>query len=495
MIDYLEWMKLIPYSGGILLFILIAEFLKRKMKISTSFTRKFVHFGVGILTFLTPFLFHDVKPLIFVAISFVIVNALTLYFKTFSGMDAQRRTYGTVMFPLSFLILLLFAWETHRFLIAYGIALMTFADGAASIVGEGLKNTKIYRPVTDKKSVQGSAALFIVASLITFLFIQFKWLGIDTTRIYGIFTATGIILTMGIITVLLENLSLYGSDNVSLPIIGSLFFLRLLENSTSIFPIFTVVLITITFIAIVSYHYKWLTSGGGMMMLLIGLSIVSFGSWKMLVPLFLFFILSSLLSKFRDGKAQNIKDNIADKGSTRDAFQVLANGSLPALIAVLSYFYNYELLLLVFGAVIAVVTSDTWSTEIGYFSKKKPVSIINFKNVPKGTSGGITLLGSLGGIAGAFVIALSMLIVFPELISFKEVFIITIAGFAGSLFDSLLGATFQVKYKCNNCGKIIEKRIHCNAASEYNNGIRFINNDWVNFFCAAFALIVVYMFY
>lgn len=493
MTDWIEWLKLIPYAGGILVFILIAEFLQRKKKLSVSFTRKFVHFGVGILTFLTPFLFNDVKPLIFIAITFIFVNGFTLYLKIFKGMDAQRKTYGTVMFPLSFLILLLFAWEADRYLIAYGIALMTFADGMASVVGEQVKNPRIYFPAKDKKSIQGSLTLFITSGFITLMFINFKWLNINIENINGVWQLISIVIIMGVITVLLENISIYGSDNITLPLLGSLFFLRLLDNGPTLFLLTIALFLMLVLVAVWSYYKKWLTVGGGMAMILIGLTVAIFGNWKLLIPLFLFFVLSSLLSKLRDGNEIKRK-SMEEKGSTRDVVQVLANGIMPVIIVIFLYMFNSSIALIAFGAAIAAVTADTWSTEIGFFSKKNPVLITNFKTVPKGSSGGITCFGTLGGLMGAFVISLSMIMIFPEAISINEFLFIALAGFAGSIVDSILGATIQVKYKCIKCLKITEKKLHCNLESEYSKGISFISNDMVNIFCALSSVLIIYIF-
>ena len=63
----------------------------------------------------------------------------------------------------------------------------------------------------------------------------------------------------------------------------------------------------------------------------------------------------------------------------------------------------------------AAVAADTFSSELGILSKSKPRLLTSwtFRRVPPGTNGGVTLEGKLAGFAGAFVIALTSVILVP----------------------------------------------------------------------------------
>jgi uncharacterized membrane protein len=54
-------------------------------------------------------------------------------------------------------------------------------------------------------------------------------------------------------------------------------------------------------------------------------------------------------------------------------------------------------------------------------------------------------------------------------------------GLAGSMMDSVLGATVQGSYRCPRCGKVTESRVHrCGTRTELIKGASWVNNDLVN---------------
>lgn len=161
---------------------------------------------------------------------------------------------------------------------------------------------------------------------------------------------------------------------------------------------------------------KWLTRRGAGAALAVGLATVYGFGWRGFGLLLAFFISSSLLS---------------DR-TTRNARQVIANGGIAALAALLGSW-------VAFSGAVAAATSDTWASEIGRRSRTPPRLITNGTPVPAGTDGGITLLGTAGGIAGALFIAVLARVLVPG----GFLMAVAVAGIAGMLLDSLLGATLQ----------------------------------------------------
>ena len=229
-----------------------------------------------------------------------------------------------------------------------------------------------------------------------------------------------------------------------------------------------------------AYKLKSLSVSGGFGAFLLGVFMFGMGSWQTMLPLIGFFVLSSLLSKIAD--RQSKKDIISSKGSQRDIVQVYANGGIPLIFTIAWYLSNYSIdwLYWAFLASLASATADTWETEIGSFSKSLPLDILSWKRVPKGYSGGISLLGTSGGVMGAAIIVL--IAVFMGFIQLDTILIVVIiiAGFLGSIVDSILGASIQAKFKCEVCGKATERVVHCHEETTHISGMRWLDNDWVN---------------
>jgi uncharacterized membrane protein len=60
-----------------------------------------------------------------------------------------------------------------------------------------------------------------------------------------------------------------------------------------------------------------------------------------------------------------------------------------------------------------------------------------------------------------------------------------IGGVAGAFADSLIGATLQRMNRCTVCGRLVEQAVHCGQPAERVRGLRWMNNDAVNFISSA----------
>jgi uncharacterized protein (TIGR00297 family) len=239
-------------------------------------------------------------------------------------------------------------------------------------------------------------------------------------------------------------------------------------------------------VAFAAYRAHSLSRSGALAATLIGTIIFGLGGWQWAVILLIFFVSSSLLSRLFSKRKSKLNEKF-DKGSQRDASQVLANGGIAALFAGLHFFLPSALWpWLAFTASLAAVNADTWATELGVLNPTPPRLITTGQLVEKGTSGGISLYGTLAALAGSGLVAACAQLVRP-VPGFLQILSLTaLAGLLGALFDSYLGATHQAIYTCPTCNKETERHpVHtCGTATTRLRGIKWLNNDLVNLGCA-----------
>lgn len=233
-------------------------------------------------------------------------------------------------------------------------------------------------------------------------------------------------------------------------------------------------------LAIAARRTRSLSAGGAAAATAVGTA-AALAGWGWAAILIAFFIASSALSRYRHAARTARIGDIVEKGDERDAYQVLANGGVfaaAALVAAGTHDPAWSMLAL--GA-LAAATADTWATEIGTLAGRPPRSIVSLQPLPAGTSGGVTLAGTLASAAGAGMIgALAPLAGLPSGV-WAAVFA---AGVAGSLADSLAGATVQERRWCDRCSSSTERRVHgCGTGTRVIGGIPGARNDAVNLLC------------
>ncbi|HVP35947.1 MAG TPA: DUF92 domain-containing protein [Terriglobales bacterium] len=244
-------------------------------------------------------------------------------------------------------------------------------------------------------------------------------------------------------------------------------------------------------ISFLAYRFKLLTSDGAAAAFLLGAIIFGTGWIGFAIPLLFFFLSSSLLSRYKSRIKSNYKD-IFEKPGARDKNQVLANGIIAGILAFVNFVFPSPYVYYAYLACLATVNADTWGTEIGILSKSQPISLRGLKRVLPGSSGGISLMGTVSSLFGSFFLVLSGFLPGIAPVPFKsEIFlIIVIAGFLGSFIDSLLGAFLQAQYLCLICNKTTERKTHCNFDTKLLSGIPWLNNDWVNFLSSIYGIIL-----
>lgn len=232
-----------------------------------------------------------------------------------------------------------------------------------------------------------------------------------------------------------------------------------------------------------------LDRGGAVAATLAGAIATSAGlEWAIL--LIAYFLSSAALSRFRSREKSRRTGAIVEKGGSRDWVQVAANGGVFLLIASASHIWSFGWLETAAAGALAASAADTWATEVGVLSSAGPRSITTFRPVPPGTSGGVTI----AGFAGASTAALLLAALAGALFADRTIFVPVVAGgVLACVVDSVVGAIWQSRRICSECGTLTERQVHdCGRPTTHHSGMRWLDNDAVNFVAtAAGALVAV----
>lgn len=411
----------------IFLVLSIATFAARYVGQHSEVPRKLVHILVGNWVFITP-LFDQLWALIAVPLLFVIVNWISKIKQVFQAMERDDDSWGTVYYAISLLVLSLLAYWLKKPVILYaGILIMAYGDGLAALIGRKYGKRQHFMGVQGK-SLPGSVCVAIVSGLISFICLIYFY------RHVAIWYLLFLAIITGLYAAVLELISHKGLDNLTLPIGTGLF---ITVSTFSFNRSYLLFLMLIGFILLLAFLRHKLTLDGVAVAFLTGAIIFSLGNLWLGLALLSFFILGTVITKF--GPASK-----PDKSSSapRNWKQVVAN-SFPSVILVLGYsLYGFEEFLMIAFSIFSAAASDTFASELGTKTNSKVVSIITLKEVPKGISGGVSILGLGFSILGSFLLALYA---YPSF-GWTGFWINGTLGVFGMLLDSVLGATLQQKY-------------------------------------------------
>lgn len=233
-------------------------------------------------------------------------------------------------------------------------------------------------------------------------------------------------------------------------------------------------LTVLALVVTVAWRAGALTGSGALAALGVGGAVLAGTGWAGGLVLVVFFVTSSALSRLITPRTRPVGD---PKGDRRDGWQVTANGGAAAVGAMGEWLLP-GIGLWVVTCALAGAAADTWATTLGGLSRQPPRLLLSGAVVPPGTNGGVTWVGSLGGVAGAIVVAAcgALLAGSPVL------FIAAVSlGVAGMLLDSLVGERWQGRFQCPACLESSERRVHrCGTHTVAGGGVPWLTNDGVN---------------
>lgn len=419
---------------------------------SSEYRRKTLHIGVGAFALLLRYLTWWQAALC--AIGAFVFNAWIL--PACGGRNLWREAdrarghpTGILVYPISLLCLfLLFHDRLHLAAAAWGI--MAVGDGMASVFGTAMGSAKL--PWNRTKSWAGSIAMLVFGAPAAVGLAWWTSRGeIDLAH------AAILICVISLVAVLIESVDSPLDDNISVPIGGGLLLYLLCMIDSDRWSEFATVStardlawavgINAVF-ASLAYLARSLDSWGSVGGFLVGSSTWFFGGYRSFLMLFAFFVLGSSATKI--GYRRKAAAGLAqEKGGSRSLKHVLANGGLVPLFAILSSLTRCpEYFLIGLAAALATAASDTVSSEIGQLYGRRTCLITTFRPVPRGTNGAVSLEGTLAGAFASLLVSLLGFVL--GLYTLTGTWIVVVAAFLGTLFESYLGATLERRGYLNN---------------------------------------------
>ena len=190
-----------------------------------------------------------------------------------------------------------------------------------------------------------------------------------------------------------------------------------------------------------AYAARSVSVSGALGGFVLGTALYTLGGWRGFLMLFVFFVLGTLTTKLGYRRKETL--GIAqEKGGRRGVKNAVANtltGVLFAFLAVSTA--SPEIFTAALVAAFATAACDTVSSEVGQAYGRTHLLITNFRRVPAGTDGAVSLEGTLAGLGASLVLAGIAWQV--ELVTLPVAGIVAAAGFAGATIESYLGAIVE----------------------------------------------------
>jgi uncharacterized protein (TIGR00297 family) len=480
----------------VLLTLFIAEILRRKDKVSGSTSRKIVHLSVGNVVLLFPYVFSNIwfaliGPIFFIPFTYFTCPGSPIKKFRLKGVG-EGHTYGTVFYAISLTVLVILFFSPDQNnpsnIILFGAFMpLVWGDGISAVVGSKFGNDKAYKIFGGTKTLLGSWA----AAFATFGAVTISCIILSQPAALSVYLG----LITGFVTAFIEAMTPKGFDNIAVPAANAIVLYLLSLNSFAFASalsnnaIITGAAVGL-FLAVSGILLKALTWDGAIAGLYFGLVILGLGSWVWGIMYVAFFVLGSLTTFLGKKKKESISQEFEKGDTRRDSVQAMVNSVIPAILAFLIILFREPIITVIAGGAIAVSLADTLGTEIGALSRFKPRSSIKpWIKVDQGSPGAVSILGLVASLFGAVIIAfigfgfsfVDNYAVFPS-IMWAFIIPVIVGGFIGSYFDSIFACTIQKLNKCNVCGKITEKKEHCNESTEHHSGVKWLRNDVVNLF-------------
>lgn len=208
-------MYLLLSLAAVALLLVVNEMWWRRKASHSEHHRKLVHMLVGTFVAFWPY-YLNWTEIRLVSLAFLVGVALSKVLNIFASIhEVERFSLGEICFALSVGAL---TFITHQdWIYTASLLQMSLADGMAAIVGLHWGQNNSYKVFGSKKSLAGSLAFLIVSLAIL---ITAKYLS-------GSNLALWLIPVAALIATGVENIAIYGLDDLLLPLVTAIILTRL----------------------------------------------------------------------------------------------------------------------------------------------------------------------------------------------------------------------------------------------------------------------------
>ena len=409
--------------------------------------RRVVHFAMGGLAFLLPYL--TPMQAACAAGAAVLFN---LFLLPHVGPSLFRRgerespwRSGVVIYPTTVLLLVLL-FHRHMEIAGAAWAILAAGDSAAGWIGRRFGRTPI--PWNRSKTMEGSCAFAVAA--FAFSWAVLVWMGRRPLE------AALLAATASVFAAFMESLPWRLDDNLTVPILSAVFLAglerveleRLVQAAPALWRSLLLGVVCNLILALVFRGSGAVDRSGMIAGFLVGVLTFTFASWRGFLVLIAFFVLGSASTRLGLRRKQRLGIAQEKKGA-RSARHALANCGVAVYLAFLiAAAASPDVFRLAFVCAYATAAFDTVSSEIGRAYGGRPVLITTLRRVPAGTNGGVSWLGTWTGLAASAVVC--GVAVAAGFLEGRFSGVVLAAAFIGSTADSVLGATLESRGLMDN---------------------------------------------
>lgn len=412
---------------------------------SAERSRQLLHVAMGGFALLLPFLtWPQALACAAAALGFNLIVLRRVSRGVFRpGEFSRPAASGIVLYPASVLGLLL-VFRDRLDIVAAAWGILAVGDGMATLVGA----TRPIRalPWNPRKSLGGTLAMFVFGGAAgcflawwcsaTVVPPAYWWFAFAAPPLAAAAAAAVESMPVG----LDDNISVPASAAAALWIVSLVTEdgLRALAETVTLLPAAALVN---ALVAAAGYRARTVTLAGAVTGAVLGTMIVigaGWSGWVLLLTTFGCAVVSS-----RMGLRRKLVLGIAEeRGGRRGPGNAIANTGVAALAALMVPLgYAPEPALIAFVAALAAGGSDTVASEIGKAWGRTTWLITTGRTVPPGTSGAMSLEGTIAGLAGAAL--LGGLGIALGLVAPAALLPVVAGATIGALAESVMGATLE----------------------------------------------------